>query len=138
MPKCRTCNEEKNDSFFYVSKSGRRDTECKPCRLIRQKHKWKNDIEYRKAAKKGICKRLYGMSQQEADYFVDVASNGPCGICKKKSHGGLVVDHCHSSGMNRGFLCSSCNTAIGHMKDNPEIIRAAIDYLRKSKISQTG
>ena len=41
----------------------------------------------------------------------------------------LVVDHCHDTNRVRGLLCTNCNVAIGHMKDDVERLRAAISYL---------
>lgn len=43
----------------------------------------------------------------------------------------LAVDHCHKTGKVRGLLCSSCNTSLGKFKDDPEILRRAINYLER-------
>ena len=45
--------------------------------------------------------------------------------------GHLFVDHEHSTGVVRGLLCTNCNTMLGHAKDNPDTLRAGIDYLAK-------
>ena len=37
---------------------------------------------------------------------------GSCAACST-TQGRLVVDHCHATGLIRGLLCSSCNTAEG-------------------------
>jgi hypothetical protein len=37
---------------------------------------------------------------------------GACAMCSA-SGGRLLVDHCHRTGVIRGLLCSSCNTAEG-------------------------
>lgn len=37
---------------------------------------------------------------------------GACAMCSA-SGGRLLVDHCHRSGLVRGLLCTSCNTAEG-------------------------
>lgn len=39
------------------------------------------------------------------------------------------IDHCHKTGKVRGLLCKTCNTGIGHLKDDPNILRSAINYL---------
>lgn len=52
-----------------------------------------------------------------------------CGIVPGSSR--LHVDHCHKGGRFRGFLCSSCNTAIGHFRESPELLRAAARYCSK-------
>jgi hypothetical protein len=62
---------------------------------------------------------------------------GLCAICSgpgKKFKGrkeGLVIDHCHKSGAVRGLLCTTCNTAIGHLSDDIGKLRSAIVYLQK-------
>jgi hypothetical protein len=58
--------------------------------------------------------------------------NHLCAICKRDERElpkRLAVDHCHKTGKVRGLLCNDCNLAIGIMKDNPELLAAAIQYL---------
>ncbi len=64
--------------------------------------------------------------------------NGKCAICGKESTGiqetgkrerSMHVDHNHETGEVRGLLCAQCNFGIGHFRDNPQILRAAADYL---------
>lgn len=42
----------------------------------------------------------------------------------------LAVDHDHITGHNRGLLCSSCNTALGLLKDSLPVIEMLHQYLR--------
>lgn len=44
----------------------------------------------------------------------------------------FVIDHSHASGAVRGLLCTNCNVAIGHLRDNPVIVRAAAAYLERN------
>jgi len=39
------------------------------------------------------------------------------------------IDHDHITGKVRGLLCRSCNIALGAVRDNPDRLRALIDYL---------
>ncbi|MGH3767393.1 MAG: endonuclease domain-containing protein [Pseudonocardiaceae bacterium] len=39
------------------------------------------------------------------------------------------VDHCHNTGNVRGILCDTCNRGIGHLQDDPKLIRSAAEYL---------
>jgi hypothetical protein len=41
----------------------------------------------------------------------------------------LVVDHCHETGVVRGLLCSTCNLAIGYLKDDPNRMLSAAAYV---------
>jgi hypothetical protein len=42
------------------------------------------------------------------------------------------IDHDHDTGAVRGLLCASCNTGIGLMKDSPEVLMRAAEYIRKN------
>ncbi len=61
-----------------------------------------------------------------------------CAICRCEfentfsSNQRACVDHCHSTGKIRGILCNACNTALGMLKDNPDIVDAASAYLRRN------
>lgn len=41
----------------------------------------------------------------------------------------LAIDHCHATGMFRGWLCTNCNTGIGSLGDNLEGAMRAVRYL---------
>ena len=89
----------------------------------------------RKALSDSERKRRFGITPERyADLFR--SQNGACAICKNPETAtrlgkvkALSVDHCHKSGAIRGLLCSDCNTGIGKLKDDPTILRSAIQYL---------
>lgn len=59
-------------------------------------------------------------------------NDGTCWICnepEKIAGRGLAVDHCHTTGAVRGLLCTRCNQVIGRMRDDPELLRRAAQYL---------
>lgn len=63
---------------------------------------------------------------------------GKCAVCgannsQHKVYDRLCVDHCHKTGLVRGLLCHTCNTAIGNLRDNPELCESAAAYLRLHK-----
>ena len=45
----------------------------------------------------------------------------------------LVLDHCHSTGVIRGVLCTACNTSIGKLGDTSKSLLRAVAYLQKSE-----
>jgi hypothetical protein len=74
----------------------------------------------------------YGMTVEE----FDAAAAKGCRICGTTEWGGKTgiahVDHDHATpGSSRGLLCHNCNVGLGHFKDDPEILAAAIAYLSR-------
>lgn len=51
-----------------------------------------------------------------------------CDVCNRPSWR-ITFDHCHTSGKFRGWLCYSCNITLGHIEDDPKILRALAEYL---------
>ena len=77
--------------------------------------------------------RLYGVPLDV--YRAKLAAqNGLCAICGgppgKRS---LNVDHDHVNGRVRDLLCATCNVGIGVMRDNPELLRKAADYIERHR-----
>ena len=61
------------------------------------------------------------------------AQGGVCAICNEKPKSGrLAVDHIHGTERVRGLLCNLCNPALGLFKDDPDRLKAAIEYLESS------
>lgn len=59
-----------------------------------------------------------------------------CDICKQPERARrngvvklLALDHDHTTGAWRGVLCQRCNQAIGLLRDNPQLLRLAADYV---------
>lgn len=79
------------------------------------------------------------------DYERMAAEQGHrCAICRTDDpgtpHGYWHIDHDHScrparsKGCGecvRGLLCGPCNLGLGHFKDDPERLKAAVDYLTR-------
>lgn len=80
-------------------------------------------------------KCLYGMPMGTYQQMV-AAQGGRCAICGEIPTKPLLVDHRHGDGQVRGLLCRTCNLGLGHFKDNPELLTAAIAYLARGLTSQ--
>ncbi len=50
-----------------------------------------------------------------------------CEICEEP--GKVLFDHCHQTGVFRGWICDRCNKTLGHVKDSPTILRKLAVYL---------
>jgi Recombination endonuclease VII len=75
--------------------------------------------------------KLYGISLMQREALF-VAQGSKCGICNTENPGlRWELDHCHKSGLIRGILCSGCNLLLGHGRDDPKVLAAAIEYLER-------
>ena len=76
-------------------------------------------------------KKRFNLSREKLDNMCQ-AQNNCCKICNKPFEGQRpCVDHCHTSGVVRGLLCSYCNKGLGHFFDNTENLLNAIKYLNE-------
>jgi DNA-directed RNA polymerase subunit RPC12/RpoP len=61
-----------------------------------------------------------------------------CAICgddlKERPSKHTHAYHCHLTKTPRGILCTQCNTGIGLLKDDPDRLRKAIEYLEQPPI----
>lgn len=92
------------------------------------------NLRYPEARKNYVLRRLYGLSLGEYNSILE-RQGGGCAICGVKASSGVSatfhVDHCHEKKVVRGLLCTSCNSGLGRFKDNPDLLIAAADYLKK-------
>jgi hypothetical protein len=102
---------------------------CKPCHNLRGK-----------AAKEKVggsrtyhLKRRYGITAQDADEM-SLAQEGVCAICRAAP--AVHVDHDHATGAVRALLCFNCNGGLGQFKDDPDVLRAAAEYVEFHTLSQ--
>jgi hypothetical protein len=59
-----------------------------------------------------------------------------CEVCARPPIGKwkqLHFDHDHATGNFRGWLCHGCNTALGLVEDNEDILLNLVEYLRRSR-----
>jgi len=83
------------------------------------KEKWARKNEAR-------IRRKYGVGRAPED--------AKCAICghRRASARDICIDHDHSTGKFRGYLCHKCNRGIGFLKDDPLLVLKAADYLIES------
>lgn len=89
-------------------------------RIIRERNKRRRE-HYRTHAVEIRAKRK---AEREAN-----RKFGDCEICGK--HCQLCYDHCHETMNHRGWLCKNCNLVLGHAFNSTEVLRNAIEYLKK-------
>jgi hypothetical protein len=144
---CCRCGKEKPLKEFFKrggNQNGYRYT-CKECHVIAS-----NENVPRKEYLKKYNKRKYVQERQlerclMLNYSLTIEEfcgaremfNGGCAICgrklRKRNHG---VDHDHKTGLVRGILCYGCNNAVGFLRDDPALLRRAIDYLENPPMTK--
>lgn len=139
VTQCRKCQRELPDDAF--SDWGLSRGECRECTGLRNREYGTSNREKRnarlrawrranpEAAKakdlRARYKRKYGLTPEDVDAMKE-SQDGRCLICGVESD--LFVDHCHSTGSVRGALCPSCNTFLGRIEANPDILDRMRDY----------
>jgi hypothetical protein len=116
---CNKCNEFLPlSAFSNHSGSNYLRPECKKCnnKLSKRRNKLRAENQPPdKDYKCPICLRTE----------VEVSGKG------NSKNGPWVVDHCHTTGEFRGWLCHPCNRGIGCFDDDTEMLNRVIRYLKK-------
>ena len=132
--KCFKCDEDLKLKNFYSrlnKKSGTKyyQSKCIKCFNV---YDYNSDKNFK-------LKKAYGITLNEYNDLLS-KQEGKCMICQSDNNGfyrkkprAFAVDHCHTTGKIRGLLCSDCNTGIGFLKDNIDLLNNAIKYLNKSR-----
>ncbi len=115
-------------------------TTCRKCIYLQTKARLSDQERYAyakkyrednpRAMRSYYFKYKYGITMDGYDsLYVD--QKGCCAICGKHKDS-LIVDHDHdhASGAVRGLLCYQCNTGIGQLQDNVDILTKAIEYIK--------
>jgi hypothetical protein len=135
MKKCSSCQIEKPLDDFNKWKNGKmgRHNQCRDCAKL-----WKPNAEQRARSNKRTREwnriKSSGFTQEDYNNKL-IEQDGKCAICGTTDSGKMDwhADHDHETGQKRGLLCHKCNTGIGLLKDDVDVLCAAIDYLNKYK-----
>lgn len=73
-----------------------------------------------KAARERYVERTYGVPVERQHQLQDY-QGGRCWGCPRTGVArSLSVDHNHSTGEVRMYLCDTCNNVVGHFRDDPK------------------
>jgi Recombination endonuclease VII len=117
----------------------RRRGDCKDCQYDKAKERIRNDRRsHLRRQRINNLKHKYGLSLEQ---WTDIYNrqDGNCPICGKEVDVNDAVDHDHGCCQGqgscgecvRGILHTRCNSLLGFAGDDPEMLQAAINYLRK-------
>lgn len=145
---CTKCNERKPLAAFHRDR-GRPDGRVYRCKKCVRQHQIETGytdkirearIAYyyahhedskRKSREQARLRnfRNYGITPERFGQMV-AEQGGRCFLCSREAP--LMVDHCHRTNTVRRLLCRQCNSGIGLLRDDPELLKRAIDYINGS------
>ena len=128
---CPDCGEVLPFSAFgrnAASLTGR-TSYCKPCHNARGRRA----KELVGGERTYHLRRRYGITGEEADALLE-SQGGVCAVCKTAS--AVHVDHDHATGTVRALLCFNCNGGLGQFRDDPNVLRAAAEYVEFHRLSR--
>ena len=111
-PYCKSCDNEQSREWqkANLEKARERDRNWREA----NREKYREQSRTHTLKQYGLTPKCYAAMEQQG---------GLCANCDKPPAKGkkLHVDHCHATGHVRELLCHHCNTAIGLLKDDPEL-----------------
>ena len=138
---CSKCKIPKPENEFHNDKH-RFDGKYPWCALctnaytkpIKKRHRDNRDGPFMRTSRKSRDRRYFGSDTIFGELIL--LQGNKCATCDKEHNDRNVprfaIDHCHATKMIRGILCDSCNKALGHARDNPEILRRLAAYLESN------
>jgi hypothetical protein len=90
------------------------------------------------AKKRHCCRSCHNLRVKVSKYkisrekIIELLYKEDCDLCGKYMKT-KNIDHCHKTGIVRGVLCTNCNTALGKLKDDIDLFRKAIKYLKTTE-----
>ena len=160
MKKCSRCNKDKSSADYGNDKRNLdgKKSDCKECEAAKSREWRKANPEKtielgRKSAKKWLEShpneakvndkrqklKQYNLTLEQFNALYE-AQAGLCAICglpEKQLHYRshqvrlLSVDHNHATGKVRQLLCSRCNTTLGLIGEDTELLKEMISYIEK-------
>jgi Autographiviridae endonuclease VII len=135
MKTCARCKAKKPLSEFSERKTGtyRISSWCKECLKFVARKNWHALSPEHKRKRLLVGKnrrllRMYGISLDELSRLIE-RQHGRCAICDGVLKENPSIDHCHKQGKVRGILCNPCNVSLGLLKESPDVLERARDYL---------
>ena len=141
---CSKCEIEKPFDEFYkmaphktrgvcsLQQKSAYQPKCKQCFKDAIRHKRNTIPNYQRSVD---LKYNFGISLEDYNKMLEL-QEFKCDICLRSCgefSRNLAVDHNHVTGKIRGLLCGQCNTALGKVKEDKEILLRMINYIDKHK-----
>lgn len=119
-----------DNTYIYIAKTGTKEgSSVRQCKVCIKSKSERRAIQIRG----NHLFRKFGITLADYDSML-TTQGGMCAGCKTTQPGGMGsfhVDHCHITGGIRKLLCMKCNTVLGYVDDNPELLETLADYVRQ-------
>lgn len=123
MKTCTCCKKELHESEFhkrtYASGNIGLQNKCKKCTTEVRRSYYKPHE---------VMRRKFNLSETEYENLISVNN---CQVCSRDITEKKCIDHCHTTEKIRGVLCNNCNTALGLVNDDVQILSKLIQYLEQ-------
>lgn len=119
---------------------------CDRCHILKRRtvdFDWNQNDKWGRATYRPSCKECrksidgVNMPASEKRRAENTRPSGiwSCPICEKPQMVEMMaskprMDHDHTTGRFRDWICDSCNTGLGRFKDNITVLERAIEYLK--------
>ena len=95
-------------------------------------------LNAKEKARDARLKREYQVTLEERTQLSKFQKDR-CAIClrlERDMNVSLSLDHCHTTGLVRGLVCTRCNKGLALFLDHPERLAAAAEYLNNPPFVQ--
>jgi len=127
--------KEKNRRWYARNADGQRARVAEYKRANKQtvaesRLRWQRSDAGRRWLRETRLRLKYGITIERWGEILE-EQGGRCAICRTDDPGvrGFFVDHDHERMTVRGLLCKKCNSAIGYLRDDAQLIRRAARYV---------
>lgn len=119
-------NNKANSKYLEAKRLSSRKTSRKLRAETPKEEQWRYRPENQMSTKASYFKANWGLSIEEYEAMF-IAQGGKCAICNLPPRNPfkripLSIDHDHATGKIRGLLCGPCNSYLGKIENNPELL----------------
>jgi len=135
MKQWRAANADKVKAYQKNWKAENAVSQAEYQKAYMADYQMKPDVQYKTWERN--LRRNYRMTPDDFNKLWK-DQDGKCAICqvdmqpRGRKLDAAAVDHNHATGEVRGLLCRACNHGIGCLKDNPDVLKSASEYLIKN------
>lgn len=95
-------------------------------------HARKSRIKNKEKMRNKQLLKSFGITIEQYNAML-LNQKGRCALCgngPEYDDKSFAVDHCHKTGKVRAILCRGCNVGIGNLRDDPELLIKAAEYIK--------